>query len=473
MTIQAVFFDMGGTIETFWHTPELRLKATPGIRQLLLDGGIDIQLDDEKLFETVSGGLARYHRQKLQSLDEFSPQKIWCEYILAEFPVDPAKIASIAEPLMLYIETHYYQREMRPEIPAALEAVRNMGLKIGLISNVSSRGQVPYNLKQYGILQFFNPIVLSSEYGRRKPDPSIFYYAARLARVPTCKCLYVGDRISRDIIGARKAGFKYALQIEHEFKHGEEDDGATPDAVLHSMDELVEFLRHKAFQKPAVGDRNKPAGVQALLFDAADILYYLPNRGKRLSGFLKELGLNNSNDASESRASLYDQAFIGQISLDQYREAQLYLYGVTEPQDIQRGKQILDEEANDIRFFEGVCETLLALKKQGLMLAVVTDTTLPLYIKLGWFERGGFGDVWDSVISSKELGMRKPCPEIYQAALDQLGVSGKHAAFVGHKKSELDGAHAVGLKTIAFNYDENAAADTYIENFSDLLKLDL
>jgi putative hydrolase of the HAD superfamily len=166
-----------------------------------------------------------------------------------------------------------------------------------------------------------------------------------------------------------------------------------------------------------------------------------------------------------------DQAFTGEISLDQYRETQVRMYGVSAPQDVERGKQILEEESNDIHFFEGVRETLVTLKKQGRMLGIITDTSLPIYVKLGWFDRGGFGDVWDSVISSKEVGVRKPYPEIYLAALKQLGLSSAQAAFVGHKKSELDGAHVVGLKTIAFNYEDSACADIYIDKFSDLLTL--
>ncbi len=114
---------------------------------------------------------------------------------------------------MFFIETHYYQRAMRPEVPGVLEAIHKMGLKIGLISNVNSRGQVPANLEQYGIRHYFDPIVLSSEYGRRKPDPAIFHYAARLANVPTSDCVYIGDRIARDILGARRAGFRLAVQI--------------------------------------------------------------------------------------------------------------------------------------------------------------------------------------------------------------------------------------------------------------------
>jgi FMN phosphatase YigB (HAD superfamily) len=61
----------------------------------------------------------------------------------------------IAEDLMFYLETHYYSRQMRPEVPEVLEAIRKMGLKIGLISNVSSRGQVlqPESLSYLALFQ--------------------------------------------------------------------------------------------------------------------------------------------------------------------------------------------------------------------------------------------------------------------------------------------------------------------------------
>lgn len=181
MTIQAVFFDMGGTIETFSSTPELRLQATRGLQQRLITAGIDLQLSAEQFQGVITAGEGRYLRYKLQSMQELPPARVWREYILAEYPVDGATLEAIAEDLMQYYETHFYLRTMRPEIPAVLHAIQQMGLKIGLISNVCSRGQVPMNLEQYGIRQYFNPVVLSSTYGRRKPDPAIFHHAARLA----------------------------------------------------------------------------------------------------------------------------------------------------------------------------------------------------------------------------------------------------------------------------------------------------
>ena len=56
---------------------------------------------------------------------------------------------------------------------------------------------------------------------------------------------------------------------------------------------------------------------------------------------------------------------------------------------------------------------------------------------------------WDSIISSNELGIQKPAPEIYAAALQQLGVSASQAIFIGHDAGELQGAHTAGMKTIA------------------------
>ncbi len=242
MTIRAVIFDMGGTIETFWHTPELRLRATPALHKILQDKGVDPGLEDRQLYEQVNTGWERYHLQGIRTMVELPVETVWRDFILAGCQVDQKKLAEAAEELMTQLEWLYYYRTLRPEMPSVLGQLHAMGLKIGLISNVCSRTQVPQSLEKYGIRHYFDPIVLSSMYGRRKPDPAIFHYAARLINEPTSACLYVGDRIARDIVGARRAGYGYAVQILNEFDHGEHDEGAVPDAVIHRMDELLGFI---------------------------------------------------------------------------------------------------------------------------------------------------------------------------------------------------------------------------------------
>ncbi len=464
MRIRAVFFDMGGTIQTFGYDHELRLDATPGLQRLLSKAGINLGLDDRQLEAMVSGGLDRYKRWAIANLVELPARAVWQEYILQAYPVDAATLDTIAEDLAFYVETHFYRRVMRPEVPGVLREIKKMGLKIGLISNVNSRQQVPANLSEYGIREYFDPVILSCEYGRRKPDPAIFHYAARLANVPTSACAYIGDRIARDIRGARRAGYGLAIQIEHDFEHGEADEGASPDAVVERMDEVLDILRSKLAESS-----QRLGRIQAILFDAGDILYYRPNRGQCFKSFLQEAGIQAADLDPEYRDQLVAQAFQGEIDQAQYHEAILRHYGISQPVLLQRGRQALRDDEDNVQFFEGVQETLLALKQQGYLLAVVTDTANPIHAKLRWFERGGFSHVWDSIISSRELGMRKPDLRIYAAALEQLGVKAEEAVFVGHRAEELDGARKAGLHTIAFNYDNDARADFYIEKFAALL----
>jgi putative hydrolase of the HAD superfamily len=464
---------MGGTIETFGWTPELRIQQTAGIQTRLADAGIHLGLTDMQLYEIISTGLATYHLVSLETMEEMPPARVWNEYIFANYPVDRNKLAALAEELMFFLETHWFQRAMRPEVPGVLEAIRKMGLKIGLISNVNSRSQVPANLEAYGIRHYFDPLVLSSVYGRRKPDPAIFHHAARLAAVPTSACVYIGDRIARDIIGAKHAGFLAAIQILHDYDHKEVDEGATPDAIITHMIDLLDILK-AGLDNP--GNAYLPSNqdgdqVRALLFDAGDILYFRPERDRKMQDFLHEFGFTHKAISIADFKTVRQQVFQGMITQDQYREAVLRLYGVSDPDQMVLGKHAMEEDDNNIQFFPDVGETLTTLKEHGLLLGVITDTANPLSVKLKWFENGGFVHVWDSIISSQEIGIQKPAPGIYAAALQQLGLLACQAAFIGHDAEELDGAHAVGMKTIAFNYDKRARADFYIDQFSDLMNV--
>lgn len=472
MTLQAVFFDMGGTIETYSHDPELRLQATPDLQRLLLQAGIDLKLAIPELCQAIVDGLTRYRRWNAQWLQELSPETIWSDYILAGQPVDRRQLATIAEDLTLFLEDRFFQRRMRPEMPAVLETLQRMGLKMGVISNVMSQGLVPGNLRAYGIQEFFDPIVLSSTYGWRKPGPAIFHHAARLAGLPTSACAFVGDRISRDIAGAKRAGFRLTVQIQHDYDRDPEGQKPDPDAVIEDMSELVgvleaEMRRPLPPRHPMRGEN----GIRAILFDAGDVLYHRPHKRKRFRAFLDGLGLSLPEDFDAQEDKLKAQAFRAEISQREYWKALVRLCGIDDADLVQQGLDLLRQDDDDIRFFEDIPETLTALKDRGLLLGIVTDTAHDTHTKLLWFEKGGFGHLWDAFVSSRDMQVRKPDPRIYDAALKQMGVAAHQVLFVGHKATELDGARALGIKTVAFNRDADAKADIEIDRFPQILDL--
>jgi putative hydrolase of the HAD superfamily len=408
------------------------------------------------------------------TLEEIPAKLIWQNYVLPDYPEVHPLLEPVADDLMVWIETHYYHRQMRPEIPAVLKAIQEMGYKIGLISNVASRGQVPFNLKQYGIVQYFNPIVLSSEYGRRKPDPAIFHYAARLSNTATSECIYIGDRIARDIVGAKRAGFKLAIQIRHDFNHGESDDGAVPDFIVNNMYELLELLKreYRDCLQETKGTKVSRK-IKAVLFDADGVLYYRKNKDQELAPFIKQHGIPCPDNIEPEIAKLRRQAFVGQMSFEQYKAGVLNLYGITDPALVAEGVATAIREKEQVFFWNDTLETLKLIKARGLYLGIITDTAHPLHFKLSKLECGGIGNLWDSIIPSSEVGVQKPDPAIYRLALAQLGIEADQAVFVGHKSSELEGAHNSGITTVAYNYEPGARADIYIKQFSDLSHLDI
>ena len=143
-------------------------------------------------------------------------------------------------------------------------------------------------MKKHAIYQYFDPIVLSCDFGIRKPDPSIFYHAARLAHLPTSSIIYVGDKLTRDILGARRAGYRMAVQIKHPYDDGDPDFGPQPDVLIHKMTELMPLVEKELEKDKVTSTRSNGHKVKALFFDAGDILYYRPIKEQKLKEFLAD-----------------------------------------------------------------------------------------------------------------------------------------------------------------------------------------
>ncbi len=215
--------------------------------------------------------------------------------------------------------------------------------------------------------------------------------------------------------------------------------------------------------------------MQAVFFDADGVLYYRSHRRQHLRAFLEQhhLPLPDQEALWQITREAYIQASCGAIEQEALYLAVLEAcnVNVADPALLSAGGQALAADDAAITLFEGVAETLPALKARGLRLGVITDTAAPTPEKLRWLREQGLDIAWDAFASSRDIGIRKPDPGIYQAALKQCAVAPDQAAFVGHSARELAGARAVGLVTVAFNADPGAEADYAISRFADLLEL--
>jgi putative hydrolase of the HAD superfamily len=246
--IRAVVFDMGGTLEDIYYDNAVHQEATRGLRERLADQGLDPGLDLTDLQATVLLGMKAYQEWREQSQIELPAARVWAEFVFADGSAAQGRscewdrrLAAAAEDLTFFYETHFQIRSLRPEAPALLRSLQKLGLGLAIISNIISHRTVETSLEAYGIDQYFAAVLTSARYGHRKPDERIFLEAARLMVLSPAACAYVGDTISRDVLGARRAGYGLVIQMKS-FLTAKADrgrDGASPDAVIENLIQVV------------------------------------------------------------------------------------------------------------------------------------------------------------------------------------------------------------------------------------------
>ncbi len=103
-----------------------------------------------------------------------------------------------------------------PKIKETLTALKNSGLKLGIVSNTFVNGcSLEKHLQQIGILDFFTVRLYSYEFDFRKPDTRIFKAAAEKIGEVSENILYVGDRIDKDIRPALRSGMQAVLKTAY------------------------------------------------------------------------------------------------------------------------------------------------------------------------------------------------------------------------------------------------------------------
>ena len=210
--------------------------------------------------------------------------------------------------------------------------------------------------------------------------------------------------------------------------------------------------------------------IRGIVFDMGDVLYDATVWRRWLLRVLNRMGLH-THYASFYR--VWDRTYLEAVHRGErdYDEAFCDFPrapGLADPQfeDIgaagRRPRREIEARAGA---FPGVRDTIAYLSERGLRLGVLSDseqTAERLTERLGTF---GMEGLFQAVVSSRDLCRTKPDPACYLAALDALELTARETAFVGHDTDEIAGARAMGMPTIAFNYEPTVVADLYVEQF--------
>jgi putative hydrolase of the HAD superfamily len=81
----------------------------------------------------------------------------------------------------------------------------------------------------------------------RKPNPELFFAAAGDLGFALTECIYVGDTISRDVRGAKLAGYLGSIRINSELTGGSDAgfgvEGEEADYPVKNLMEIPDIVR--------------------------------------------------------------------------------------------------------------------------------------------------------------------------------------------------------------------------------------
>jgi putative hydrolase of the HAD superfamily len=128
-------------------------------------------------------------------------------------------------------------------IPETLAGLKEMGLKLSVVSNATCGRLVRRALERRRLMGYFDHVAVSADLGPCKPDPSIFWGSMHALEAKAEDCAVVGDRPDTDIEGARRAGMRAVLANFFGDAADIPMGGPRPDVVIRHPQDLVDLFR--------------------------------------------------------------------------------------------------------------------------------------------------------------------------------------------------------------------------------------
>jgi len=207
--IETIIFDLDGTLRhnlpsaddvQYKFALQLGIQDAPGLQNMGARWSHFYWAQSDDLFADMEqfGGMD----------DAFWTQYAYRYLLALEMPGMHA--SNLAPRLFQHMKATFAPKNhIYPCVPDTLQALRDAGYTIGLVSNRSNPCQE--ECEQLGLLDFLDFAYVAAEVDAWKPDPRVFDRALEITGSPPERTIYVGDNYFADITGAQNAGLQAIL----------------------------------------------------------------------------------------------------------------------------------------------------------------------------------------------------------------------------------------------------------------------
>lgn len=241
MDIRALLFDVNGTLIDI-ETDEGLEEIYRAIAHFLTYQGISLHRGEVRdLYFQI---MHRQCRTSPETYAEWNAVEVWREILEQNASAYTRSLpAEKLRQLPLFLaELHRgiarKRLRLHPQVQEVLDQLRPH-YRMAIVTDAQSAYAVA-ELHAVGLLDYFSPVIVSGEYGYRKPDVRLFQKALDALDVLPEQALFIGNDMHRDIHGPQqlhiKTIFSYSNQGEKHFQ------AVQPDYIIYQFGELLQAI---------------------------------------------------------------------------------------------------------------------------------------------------------------------------------------------------------------------------------------
>ena len=255
MKVEGIIFDFGFTL-FYFDNPSVERYYECFKKGLLKSIGIlkekqvwSEEISDELFVKKFAKRREHFFRKSIKTKTEF-PTSLIFQSVLESLRedniindidhIDGNTYDKLAE---LYHSCEEDEWEPFEKTRETLETLTEKNIKIALISNHPNHQTIKKMLKRHDLRKFFDYIMTSAKYGKRKPDPDIFLHTLEKMGLKdhTDSIIMCGDEYA-DIIGAQRANIPSIL-LERKYKFPFEKEINAPNLrKISNISEILNFI---------------------------------------------------------------------------------------------------------------------------------------------------------------------------------------------------------------------------------------
>lgn len=221
---QVILFDFFGTLVHYEATwTELAYPDTHGLAT-----GWGAEVDYHACMALLDEVFERLEAESVRTLAEFSGPEAMAQFAAGLGLVLDDQQA--AELIATYLREWVAGVVPIEGVPKMLDAL-DRRFRLGIVSNTHNSDLVPSILRDLGISDAFEQVLLSVDHGHRKPHPSIYQAALDHFGCQPADALFVGDNPEPDYHGPRAVGIPARL-VDPDRRHLDVPDEHVVSSVL-------------------------------------------------------------------------------------------------------------------------------------------------------------------------------------------------------------------------------------------------